>query len=55
MNKNIYTIIHNIYVKVTDTLLFFISENIIPSGSYDFGSNDQNIIFIGNNPPIQGF
>ena len=33
----------NIYVKAANTLLFFTSENIISSGSYEFGSDDSTL------------
>ena len=33
----------NIYVKAANTLLFFTSENIISSGSYEFGSSDKTL------------
>jgi len=35
--------LENVYVKAANTLLFFTSENIISSGSYDFGSNDSTL------------
>ena len=33
----------NVYVRATNTLLFFTSENIISSGSYEFGSDDSTL------------
>ncbi len=33
----------NVYVKAANTLLFFTSENIISSGSYEFGSEDETL------------
>ncbi|PHS34462.1 MAG: hypothetical protein COA92_00780 [Sulfurovum sp.] len=33
----------NVYVKAANTLLFFTSENIISSGSYEFGSDDATL------------
>lgn len=35
--------IENVYLKSANTLLFFTSENIISSGSYEFGSKDQTL------------
>jgi len=35
--------LENVYVKAANTLLFFTSENIISSGSYDFGSDDSTL------------
>ncbi len=35
--------IENVYVKAANTLLFFTSENIISSGSYELGSSDQTL------------
>ncbi len=32
-----------VYYKAANTLLFFTSENIISSGSYEFGSSDQTL------------
>ena len=31
------------YLKAANTLLFFTSENIISSGSYEFGSSEQTL------------
>jgi len=33
----------NVYVKAANTLLFFTSENIISSGSYEFGNDDSTL------------
>ncbi len=33
----------NIYIKAANTLLFLTSENIISSGSYEFGSEDETL------------
>ena len=35
--------VENVYVKAANTLLFFTSENIISSGSYEFGSEDSTL------------
>ncbi len=35
--------IENVYIKAANTLLFFTSENIISSGSYDLGSSDSTL------------
>jgi hypothetical protein len=35
--------IEDVYIKGSNTLLFFTSENIISSGSYEFGSSDQTL------------
>lgn len=35
--------IEDVYLKSANTLLFFTSENIISSGSYEFGSKDQTL------------
>ncbi len=35
--------LENIYIKSANTILFFTSENIISSGSYEFGSEDQTL------------
>lgn len=35
--------VENVYVKAANTLLFFTSENIISSGSYTFGNDDQTL------------
>jgi len=35
--------IEDVYIKASNTLLFFTSENIISSGSYEFGSSDQTL------------
>lgn len=35
--------VENVYIKAANTLLFFTSENIISSGSYEFGSKDQTL------------
>ena len=33
----------NVYIRSANTLLFFTSENIISSGSYEFGSKDETL------------
>ena len=33
----------NVYIKSANTLLFLTTENIISSGSYEFGSKDQTL------------
>ncbi|RLA68974.1 MAG: hypothetical protein DRG09_06890 [Epsilonproteobacteria bacterium] len=35
--------IEDVYVKAANTILFFTSENIISSGSYEFGSDDSTL------------
>ena len=35
--------IENVYIKSANTLLFFTSENIISSGSYEFGNDDSTL------------
>jgi hypothetical protein len=35
--------LENVYIKSANTILFFTSENIISSGSYEFGSKDQTL------------
>ncbi|BAF71367.1 hypothetical protein [Sulfurovum sp. NBC37-1] len=35
--------VENVYVKAANTLLFFTSENIISSGSYEFGSENETL------------
>jgi len=35
--------VENVYVKAANTLLFFTSENIISSGSYEFGNDDSTL------------
>ncbi len=35
--------IEDVYIKAANTLLFFTSENIISSGSYTFGNDDQKL------------
>lgn len=35
--------VEDIYLKAANTLLFFTSENIISSGSYEFGSDDSTL------------
>jgi len=35
--------VENVYIKAANTLLFFTSENIISSGSYTFGSDDEKL------------
>jgi len=35
--------LENIYIRSANTLLFFTSENIISSGSYEFGSKDETL------------
>ena len=35
--------VENLYIKAANTLLFFTSENIISSGSYEFGSDNSTL------------
>lgn len=35
--------VENVYIKAANTLLFFTSENIISSGSYEFGDEDSTL------------
>lgn len=35
--------VENVYIKAANTLLFFTSENIISSGSYEFDTKDQTL------------
>jgi hypothetical protein len=43
VHADIRSDIENVYIKSANTLLFFTTENIISSGSYEFGSKDQTL------------
>ncbi len=43
VHADFQSILEDVYIKSANTLLFFTSENIISSGSYEFGTKDQTL------------